>query len=230
MFDAQCSQFVPWPCLHLSLLWGFGCAGDSLADFTGLPQGFAASVYARAVCTQSAAPMGHHSKESLCRDWELTCSCPSSGGCLAAPLCRSGKSITLTGTAKEVGQLWGGQEKFDHGCFLLFLSSISFAECSLQQPCTKLWPSGSMGLHRGWQMLHCWSWNSCTGDGRCFVEITFALIRDSVFRTSTYILNTACTPLIPDWLSAELLSARFLLFCWGTNNFGFLFPHAFAAC
>lgn len=40
MLSAQCSQSVLWPCLHVLLLRGSGCAEDSLADFTGLPDDF----------------------------------------------------------------------------------------------------------------------------------------------------------------------------------------------
>lgn len=40
MLSAQCSQSVLRPCLHVLLLHGFGCAEDSLADFTGLPDSF----------------------------------------------------------------------------------------------------------------------------------------------------------------------------------------------
>lgn len=40
MLSVQCSQSMLWPCLPVLLLHGFGCAENSLADFTGLPEGF----------------------------------------------------------------------------------------------------------------------------------------------------------------------------------------------
>lgn len=217
MPDAECLMF-PVCVLAMPLPWGSSCAGDSLADFTVLSQGFAARLHARAVCTQCTALMGHHNLESLRQGWAPTSSCVSSMGARQQPCVGLESHCPDRGTAKEVGQLRGGQKRFSLGCFLLFLLPISF---SLQQPRTWLC-TASTGMPRGWQMPHCWSWKRLHRWWEVFCENHFCTFLG--FWALTNVLETTLIHSIPKSLSTELLSASLLIFCWDTNNI-FLPPH-----
>lgn len=107
--------------------------------------------------------------------------------------------------------------------YILCLSTVSFAECILQQPCPRWWPTGSMGLHGGCQKPHCWTETAAQMMIGVFRKITFAVLWYLIFWAFTNILKTTSLHLMPEKLSAELLSASLFVFCCSTNNYIYFF-------
>lgn len=204
MLSDECSQSA-------LLLRGFGRAEDSLADFTGLPEGFVTGCSTHETSQLGDLVLRQSIRLLLPEQWWVPSSSPVKVLKDITPEKHCYGGWAALWWAEEV-QLWW---------FLLFFSPVSLADQSWQQLCSRWCPTGSSGLPRGWQMPHCWNWNGCMGDGRCFLKVTFAPLGGSAFWALTTILKTTLTRLIPERLTTELLCASFRIFCWGTNN---LFP------
>lgn len=189
MLCAQGSQSMPWPCLHVLLLHGLGCAENSVVDFAGLPEGFVTG------CSTSL--------ETLCWDWAVV-------GAQQHPCEGVESHHPNRDTAMEAGQLCGGQKRFSCGASSNFYHHYPLLK-SWQQLCSRWCPTGSTGLPRGWQMPHSWNRNGCRDDGICFLKVTFALLGGSTFWAVTTILKATPTHLIPEHWASTCKLQHFLL-------------------